>query len=448
MNADLSTLLFVGVGAILTGTVALVLLLRGDLLPASSLTGGGRWFLGAALGIGIIAFSIKLAIIITISSFPERTLSSLGTRADGTSRLLPATGLDGMPPFIAGKAGLDPSIWYALPDKAPEPPDNPTTPEKVALGERLFFDPTLSRDGTVACASCHDLMLKGGADGLPTSVGINGFTGSRNAPTVWNAAFQLVLFWDGRAHSLEEQAAGPPLNPGEMGMPTAAAVEERVRGNSAYAPLFERAFGPGTPITMDTITAAIAAYERTLITPDTPYDRFVRGEEAALAAPQKRGMWLFQSVGCVNCHSGPNFSGASVFGIVSPYRMFPAMENAYKARYRLAEDKGMAKPDAAVGIWRIPSLRNVALTAPYLHNGSVDDLREVVRIMASSQLNAVISNDGTRAQPPVWTPDAKNFDTFKRRILSEQEVDDIVAFLNALTSDRLRQRMPGNVPGK
>ena len=438
MDAGVSKLLIIGVGAILVGLTVLVLLLRRDLLPASALQGGGRWFLGAALGLGIIAFSIKLAIIATISTFPSRTIAPLISKSD--AEYLHPQDMPDLPAFLSGKAGLDPAVWQALPERAPDPADNPSTPEKVVLGEKLFFDPNLSQNRTVACASCHDIARKGGADGLPTAVGITKVPGPRNSPTVWNAAFQLVLFWDGRAASLEEQAAGPPLNPGEMGMPSAAAIEDRVKADTAYGPMFERAFGVGVAITMDRITAAIAAYERTLITPDTPYDRFVHGEAGALSVPQKRGMWLFQSVGCVNCHTGPNFSGASVFGIVSPYRLFPAWDSPYKARYDLVSDKGKASPESQQGIWRIPSLRNVALTAPYFHNGSVSELKEAVRVMAVSQLNVVISGDGGPAQPSDWKPGAKRFDAHNRRILGEAEVDDLVAFLNALTSDRLRDK--------
>ncbi len=435
MDAGVSQLLFFGIGAVFVGLTVLVLLLRTELLPASLLEGGGRWFLGAALGLGIIAFSIKLAIISTLSTFPSRTIEPLISKSD--AGYLPQRDIPNLPTFLSGKAGLDPNIWRPLPERAPDPQDNPTTPQKVALGERLFFDPNLSRDRTVACASCHDLLRKGGADGLPGAIGITRVPGRRNAPTVWNAAFQLVLFWDGRAGSLEEQAAGPPLNPDEMGMPSAAAVEERVKADPAYAPMFAKAFGPDAPITMDRITAAIAAYERTLITPDTPYDRFVRGDRGALTMAQKRGMWLFQSVGCVNCHTGPNFSAASVYGIVSPYRLFPAWDSHYKTRYDLGSDKGKASAASKLGIWRVPSLRNVAVTAPYFHNGSVSELAEAVRVMAVSQLNVLLSEEGDAAQP---ANGERRDPATGRRILAPRDINDIAVFLDALTSDRLRRK--------
>lgn len=439
MDADLTALMTTGLIAIIAGTIILVLLLRGDLLPASSLEGGGRWFLGAALGIGIIVFTIKLIIISTIVTFPKQTISPL--LSDRAARK--ATALSDVPEYSAIMRPIEgePTIWQALPTRAPDPANNPTTPEKVTLGEKLFFDTNLSKDRTIACASCHSLIEKAGADGLPTAIGITRTPGSRNAPTVWNAAFQRVLFWDGRAHSLEEQAGGPPLNPIEMGMPSNAAIEERVKADPAYKPMFARAFGENAPITIEQITMAIAAYERTLITPDTPYDRFVHGEEEALTAAQKRGMWLFQSTGCVTCHSGPNFSSASVFGQISSFRLFPANDSPYKARYRLTDDKGMASTETPVGVWRVPSLRNVALTAPYFHNGSVNDLREAIRVMATSQLNVVLNNEGIRAQPFVWHVDRKSFDQYRRRVLSDKDIDDIAAFLDSLTSDRLRAKV-------
>lgn len=441
MNADLSTFIFTGIVAIIVGTTALILIVRGNLLPAGASEGGGRWFLSAALGLGIIAFTIKMIVVLTISSFPEKTITPLIVH-DGhyqEREALPAEAPDYWALMRPGAKGAP--IWQALPDRAPDPEDNPTTPEKVTLGEKLFFDVNLSADRKVACASCHDLMSKGGADGLPTAVGITGVPGKRNAPTVWNAAFQRVFFWDGRAKSLEEQAGGPPLNPDEMGMPNAAAIEERVQADPVYAPLFKAAFGDDGVITMDRITAAIAAYERTLITPDAPYDRFVRGEVDALTTSQKRGMWLFETVGCVTCHTGPNFSGASVFGQPTPYRLFPANDSPYRTRYALSEDKGKGAPGAPAGTWRIASLRNVALTAPYFHNGSVSDLREAVRVMAVSQLNAIISEDGGRSPQHTWDTERRTFGTYTRRILTSRDIDDLAAFLESLTSDRLRAKV-------
>lgn len=440
MNADLTSLLAAGLLAILIATTALVLLVRGDLAPAGlrpvGLGTGGRFLLGGALGLGVIAFTVKVVIILTLASFPQQTIAPLiagvGQGAYG------ASGKDLLP-----LPEPEPYEWKALPAVVPAPADNPTTPAKVALGDRLFHDTALSRDRTLSCASCHDVDNGPGTDGRPTALGINGTVGSRNSPAVWNAAYQARLFWDGRAASLEEQAKGPPVNPAEMGMPDFAAIEQRVAAEPAYREAFARAFGPHEPITMERIAQAIAAYERTLVSADAPYDRFIDGDHSALSAAQKRGMWLFQSAGCIGCHSGPNFSGASQVGPKNPYAPLYAKRSAIAARYDLTRDKGKAAPDAELGVWRIPSLRNVALTAPYFHNGAVTDLREAVRVMATSQLNAVISDDPQLRRMPQWSPERRQFDTVERLVLSNRDIDDVAAFLNALSSDTLAARVRG-----
>jgi cytochrome c peroxidase len=337
MHADLSLILGIGVAMVLFAGSGLVLLVRRDLAPAGrlagALDGGGRWFLGAALGVGVIAFALKLGIILTLSTFPGQTIQPL----------IPDPAEAGPPPwssFPLPESGPLGYAWQALPAVAPAPPDNPTTPEKVALGQRLFHDPALSRDHSVSCASCHDVDAGAGTDRRPTAVGITGVPGTRNSPTVWNAAFQARLFWDGRAGSLEEQAMGPPLNPNEMGMPSVEAIESRVAAEPSYRDAFAAAFGPDRPITMRHIVQAIAAYERTLVAGDAPYDRFVRGDTAALTPAQQRGMWLFQSLGCVTCHAGPNFSGASAIGPKTPYAPLMASRSDYARRHDLAADKG------------------------------------------------------------------------------------------------------------
>jgi cytochrome c peroxidase len=187
--------------------------------------------------------------------------------------------------------------WQALPDVAPAPADNPTTAAKVELGKMLYFDPRLSSTGSVSCFSCHNVM-EGGDDHMTTSAGVHGLKGGRNAPTVWNAAFHSVQFWDGRAPSLEEQAKGPPVNPIEMGMPNLDAVIDRVRHIPGYRPYFERAFGAGDVVTMNNAAKAIAAYERILITPGSAYDLYVKGDKKSLTAKQVKGMDTFSAVSC------------------------------------------------------------------------------------------------------------------------------------------------------
>ncbi|CAA6605394.1 Cytochrome c peroxidase [Rhodospirillaceae bacterium LM-1] len=421
MNANLSELLTYMALLILVAGIGLFLIVGRDLAPKSQvLRGGGRWFLGAALGAGAIVLALKLVIILALSQAPQVTVAPL----------IAHLAHEGMPEG-EDKASEDMRLrlgWQALPEKAPAPLDNPLTPEKAALGERLFFDPNLSIDRTVACASCHDVSGKAGADGRATALGIKNQIGPRNAPTVWNAAFQAVQFWDGRASSLEEQAKGPPVNPGEMGMPSLEAVAERVREDESYRDLFIKAFGENTAIDIDTIAKAIASYERTLITPNTPFDRFLHGEDGALSPDQKRGMSLFRTAGCITCHSGPNFSQASLFQPFASDRYLMASRSPLAAKYRLSEDKGKAPQGSLNGIWRIPSLRNVALTAPYFHNGAVGDLKEAVRVMAEAQLNAVIEGGGRTPKPG-------------QKYLTHRDIDDLAAFLTALSSPRLTPRL-------
>lgn len=435
MDADLSSLFLAAGLAIAVGTTALVMLVRRDLAPAghapAAPQGYGRFFLGAALGVGVIAFSLKMIILTVLSNFPAHTIRARVVDA-GTE--LPA-GTD-----LASWADQTPFAFRPLPETVPAPADNPTTPEKVALGEQLFHDTRLSSDGTVSCASCHDVTTGFGNDARPTAIGVTRVPGKRNAPTVYNAAFQARMFWDGRAGSLEEQAGGPPLNPDEMGMPSNAAIEAKIAADPNYETQFAAAFGDDGPITMKRITQAIAAYERTLVTRDSPYDRFVAGDRDAMTARQQRGMWLFQTVGCVNCHSGPNFSGASLVGPKNPYAPLFAHRSDYARRHDLAADKGKAEAASGDGTWRIPTLRNVALTGPWFHNGAVDDLKEVVRVMATAQLNARISDDLGLRQEPRWSEERKVFETVPRVVLSERDIDDLVAFLQALTSDMLAAR--------
>jgi cytochrome c peroxidase len=320
--------------------------------------------------------------------------------------------------LVLASCAVSAADWQPLPTTAPSPADNPTTPAKVELGKMLYFDPRLSSTGTISCFSCHNVM-EGGDDHRPTSIGVHGQLGGRNAPTVWNAAFQSVQFWDGRAPSLEAQAKGPIVNPIEMGMPKIELAVERVKRIPGYKPYFDRAFGSGVAISADSIAMAIAAYERTLITPNSAYDRFVKGDKAALSAQQQRGMQTFAEVGCTSCHSGANFSGPTLPEGVGFFMKFPTyLDNPFVAQYHLLDDGGKAvqtgkKEDQ--NVWRVPTLRNLVYTAPYFHNGQVTSIPEAVRVMAATQLN-------------------KN--------VSDGQVADIAAFLDALTGEFPQQQMP------
>lgn len=308
--------------------------------------------------------------------------------------------------------------WPAMPEEPPTPEDNPTTEAKVELGKKLYFDPRISSTGTVSCNTCHNVM-EGGDDGRRTSMGVHGETGPRNAPTVWNAAFLSVQFWDGRADTLEDQAAGPIVNPVEMGMPDHDFTAERVSGIEGYREEFKEVFG-SEEVNIERMTKAIGAYERTLLTPDTPYNNYVNGDEGAMTDKQLRGMETFKEVGCTSCHSGPAFAGPQMPLGTGFFQKFPTFEdNQYVEKYDLMEDTGR---HAATGneshkhMWRVPTLYNVELTAPYFHNGAVNSLDEAVRLMGKTQLN---------------------------KELSEQQVDDIVAFLGALTANSFpEQELP------
>ena len=328
------------------------------------------------------------------------------------------------PALFAGAAaalmtiGLTAHAFEALPAKVPVPADNPMSAAKIELGKQLFFDPRLSSDGTVSCNSCHNVM-SGGTDGKDVSMGIGAQPGGRNSPTVWNAAFHSVQFWDGRAPTLEEQAKGPILNPIEMGMPSAASAVDRVKSIPGYVSQFEAIFGGIEPVNYDSIAKAIAAYERILITPNSPFDRYIKGDKKALTKQQQHGMKLVEEVGCTACHTGPNFAGPAMPVGQGFFQKFPTFtDNEYVEKYKLAEDPGRfeaTKDEADKNMWRVPTWRNVALTAPYFHNGSVKTLEEAVRVMAKTQLN---------------------------KDLTDEQAGDIVAFLNSLTGEFPKQTLP------
>jgi cytochrome c peroxidase len=271
-------------------------------------------------------------------------------------------------------------MFATLPDAPPVPEDNPITPEKISLGQMLFFDPRLSASGVISCHTCHNLSL-GGTDRLPTSLGHDFLTGGRNAPTVLNAAFFNLQFWDGRATGLEEQAQGPIQAGVEMAMPADLAVE-RIASIEGYLPYFESAFpGDANPITFENIVRAIATFERTLITPNDALDRYLRGEEDALSADAKRGMEIVVQIGCIACHNGPMLSN----GALMPFRHGTDLGRATVTGE--ASDEYM---------FRVPTWRNVSLTAPYFHDGSAATLEDAIRTMSSVQLSRELTEDEAR----------------------------------------------------
>ncbi|MGD8860350.1 MAG: cytochrome-c peroxidase [Myxococcales bacterium] len=290
-------------------------------------------------------------------------------------------------------------IFGQHPDVA-ENPENPITPEKVTLGRQLYYEKRLSKNHDISCNSCHDLSAYGidvREKGGKTSKGHKGAMGDRNSPTVYNAALHIAQFWDGRAADVEAQAKGPVLNPVEMAMPDEGRVVETLKSIPGYEPLFKAAFpDDADPITYDNMAKAIGAFERKLMT-KAPVDEFLGGDTDALNAQQQKGLALFLDAGCVACHAGPNFGGQMYqkLGLIKPY------ETEDLGRFKVTEK------EADKYFFKVPSLRNVAKTGPYLHDGSIATLEDMVQIMAQHQ-------------------------TAKGK-LSDEEVTALVSFLNALT---------------
>ena len=259
------------------------------------------------------------------------------------------------------------------------------TPARAALGRTLWFERRLSVNGTQSCNDCHRLDGEAptGADGAPTSDGARGTKGARNSPSVKNAGYHVAQFWDGRARTLEEQAEGPILNPVEMAMPDAAAVEAALRGAPEYRERFAAAFpGEAEPITLRNTAQALAAFERTLKTRDR-LDDFLRGDLDALSNREAAGLKLFLTTGCMTCHNSPTI-GANQFQVLGLVKEWETKDEGRFAVTKNEEDRKKFK---------VPSLRNAVATGPYFHDGSVDRLDEAVRKMAWHQLGKELTDD-------------------------------------------------------
>lgn len=271
-------------------------------------------------------------------------------------------------------------------------------PRRVSLGKKLFSDTRLSKDSTISCASCHDLS-KGGADGRRVSIGVDGLPGQVNAPTVLNASLNFKQFWDGRADTLEDQIEGPVTHPSEMGS-TWPDIVGRLEADAEYVRAFRATYADG--ITRDNIKNAIATFERSLITPNSRFDRYLKGDQSALTAVERQGYELFLELGCTTCHQGENVGGSSfqTFGVVGNYfAERGSVATADLGRFNVTgKERDKFK-------FKVPTLRNIARTGPYFHDGSVATLEDAVRIMARYQLGLQ---------------------------LTENEVGAIVAFLHTL----------------
>jgi cytochrome c peroxidase len=300
-----------------------------------------------------------------------------------------ASAPDAGPPASTSATPPGPSVGVELDDINPRllrrfqplpesfaDPATPRTDEQITLGRLLFDDPRLSADGTVTCASCHRLGNYG-ADNLATSPGLRAQRGTRNTPTVMNAAGSFAEMWDGRAASVEDQARLPILNPREMGMADVSHVESALRGIPAYEAAFRRAFpGEAEPRTLDNAARAIGAFERGLATPGR-WDRFLRGDRAALTGAEKEGLRTFLNVGCMVCHTGPVLGG-SMFervGVVEPWPN-QSDQGRYEVTHQAVDRM----------VFKVPTLRNVEKTAPYFHDASAATLEEAVHEMGAHQL--------------------------------------------------------------
>ncbi|MFW6169146.1 MAG: cytochrome-c peroxidase [Planctomycetota bacterium] len=289
----------------------------------------------------------------------------------------------------------------------PIPDDNPMTAEKIALGKKLYFDPRLSKDGTISCATCHDPQMAW-TEHRPTSEGFEGQVGDKNSPTVINSAYAPEQFWDGRADSLEEQALGPMENPIEMGHTLDDLVSDLAEVEE-YEQSFQEVFG--TTVTREGMAKAIAAYERTVLSGNSPYDQYQDGDENALTEAQQRGLNLFEDVGCATCHTPPLFSNYNYYNAGIGMDKDPPDEGR----------KNVTGEDRDLGKFRVPMLREVADTHPYYHDGSVETLEEAVEIMATGGRE----NDNLSAI----------FKGIASQNISDQDQEDIVEFLKALSGD-------------
>ncbi len=294
------------------------------------------------------------------------------------------------------------AFFQVLPSEAVNPV-NPVTDAKVKLGKILYYDNRLSKDQTQSCNTCHNLAAFG-VDNLPTSPGDNGIPGTRNSPTVLNAALKTAQFWDGRNKDVEEQAGGPILNPAEMAIPSEQFLIDRLKKVEMYQTLFANAYpGEADPLTYKNIRHAIAAFERTLLTP-SPFDNYLAGDYDALKEQEKNGLKAFLDAGCIACHSGSLLGGTMLqkFPLFGKYEDYVPGDKPDYGKYvetKVETDKFM---------FFVPQLRNVEKTAPYLSDGSIADLDQTIRIMGKAELN---------------------------KDLTDQQVNDLMAFFKSLTGE-------------
>lgn len=313
------------------------------------------------------------------------------------------------------------SPFRPLPAQPPIPDDNVQSPAKIALGKTLYFDPRLSGSGRTTCQQCHNLAY-GAADGMAYSTGDDGTLTKRSAPTLWNVGFYTIWFWDGRAATLEDAVERHLMETNAMNGGSAEELSRRISAISGYGEQFRAAFGSDA-VNSQRIAQALSSFLRTLVTQDSAFDRFLRGDKTALTETQQRGFEVFVDSGCASCHFWVSLAGP-VPGLAFQigegfYELFPNYPDAPSDRkYKFSADLGrfhVTGDEADKRLFRVPTLRNVAHTAPYFHNGAVTTLKEAVRVMAEAQL---------------------------RVDFSDAQLDDVVAFLNSLSG----QYPPISVP--
>ncbi|MEZ6117429.1 MAG: cytochrome c peroxidase [Pirellulaceae bacterium] len=343
--------------------------------------------------------------LLFVTSCSNQTLDDAGIRGDES----------GSREVTVIETAYQPNLPRGLPPYH-VPPNNPMTTEKVELGRRLFFDPQLSVDGSMSCATCHD-PEKGWSNGLPVAVGVHGEAGNRNVPSILNAAYYRAQFWDGRAGSLEGQALGPITNPIEMAMPSLQELVTRLNQDESYPSQFAAAFADG--LTATNVAKAIASYERTIIAANSPYDRYMAGEKDAMSAAAVRGMELFfdkRKTKCSICHEAPAFTAMFYHNI----GVGMDKESPDWGRYEVT------KIESNKGKFKVPTVRDLKYTAPYMHDGSIATLEEVVELYDKGGIPNPYLSDEMRSG---------------KLNLSPQEKKDLVTFMvEGLTSDEIPSR--------
>jgi cytochrome c peroxidase len=336
------------------------------------------------LRIGVIATGVALIVGCKAAALPKAAPAAApeSTNVQATPATPAGTGTGN-----GKEEEINPRLLRRFQAVGGESAEAPISADKVALGRMLFHDKRLSRRHDVACNTCH-LLDRFGIDGRATSIGSGGQVGSRNAPTVFNAATHIAQFWDGRSATVEEQAVGPIMNPKEMAMPNEQAVTAVLESIPEYVTLFKRAFPDAArPVSLKNVGEAIGSFVRGLTT-KSRWDRFIAGETGALTAQEKRGLKVFLDTGCMACHTGPQVGG-TMFQKVGAVVPWPNQKDVGRV--------AVTKAPADRMVFKVPTLKNIAKTSPYFHDGSAASLEEAIRLMGHHQLGVALEHDEVKA---------------------------------------------------